>query len=64
VELEKEVVGIQNGESEVNENLYPLIGCAAAAIIILCAIASLLLLRQRKQRKRSQSLPNGADDDI
>ena len=51
VELETEVVGIQNGESEVNENLYPLIGWEAAAIIILCAIASLLLLRQIKQRK-------------
>ena len=51
VELETEVVAIQNGESEVNENLYPLIGWEAAAIIILCAIASLLLLRQRKQRK-------------
>eukprot|EP00592_Proboscia_alata_P014827 CAMPEP_0194397076 /NCGR_PEP_ID=MMETSP0174-20130528/125343_1 /TAXON_ID=216777 /ORGANISM="Proboscia alata, Strain PI-D3" /LENGTH=1174 /DNA_ID=CAMNT_0039193215 /DNA_START=172 /DNA_END=3697 /DNA_ORIENTATION=+ len=51
VELEQEVVGIQNGENEVNEFLYPLIGCGAAAIIILCAIASLLLLRKRKQRK-------------
>ena len=52
IDLELEVVGTQNGESEVNKSLYSFIGGAATSIIIFCAITSLLFLHKHKQRKK------------